>query len=60
MLQILCSSVRVKYNFAKFLPTLGYDLKIACAKFQGNRFIIDGEMCAIRLESNTFLHFFLN
>ena len=30
--------------FANFLPTLGYDLKIACAKFQGNRFIIDGEI----------------
>ena len=23
---------------------LGYDLKIACAKFQENRFIIDGEI----------------
>ena len=23
---------------------LGYDLKIACVKFQGNRFIIDGEI----------------
>ena len=31
-------------NFAKILPTLGYDLKIACAKFQENRFIIDGEI----------------
>ena len=30
--------------FAKFLPTLGYDLKIACAKFQGNWFIIEGEI----------------
>ena len=28
----------------KFLPTLGYDLKIACAKFQENWFIIDGEI----------------
>ena len=26
-----------------FLPTLGHDLKITCAKFQGNRFIIDGK-----------------
>ena len=26
------------------MPTLGYDLKITCAKFQGNRFIIDGEI----------------
>ena len=25
----------------RILPTLGYDLKIACAKFQGNRFIND-------------------
>ena len=24
--------------------TLGYDLKIVCAKIQGNRFIIDGEI----------------
>ena len=24
--------------------TLGHDLKIACAKFQGNRFIIDVEI----------------
>ena len=23
---------------------LGYDLKIACAKFEGNPFIIDGEV----------------
>ena len=29
---------------AKFLPTLGYDLKIDCGKFQGNRLIIDGEI----------------
>ena len=29
--------------FAKFVQTLGYDLKIACAKFQRNWFIIDGE-----------------
>ena len=34
----------IKYNFAKFLRTLGYDLKIASAKFQGNRFIIDEEI----------------
>ena len=34
----------IKYNFAKFLPTSGYDLKIICAKFQGDRFIIDGEI----------------
>ena len=34
----------IKYNFTTFLPTLGYDLKIACAKFQGNWFIIDGEI----------------
>ena len=34
----------IKYNSAKFLPTLGYDLKIACAKFQGTWFIIDGEV----------------
>ena len=27
-----------------FLQTLGYDLKIACAKFQSNWFIIDGEI----------------
>ena len=27
-----------------FLPTLGHDLKITCAKFQGNRFIIDGKI----------------
>ena len=31
-------------NFAKFLATLGYDLKIACAKFQRNRFILDREI----------------
>ena len=30
--------------FAKCLPTLGYYLKITCAKFQGNRFIIDGDI----------------
>ena len=24
----------IQYNFARLLPTLGYDLKIACAKFQ--------------------------
>ena len=38
---------------AKFLPTLGYDLKIACAKFQENWFIIDGrnrrKTCATEL-----------
>ena len=34
----------IQYNFAKFLPTLGYDLKIAGAKFQENWFIIDGEI----------------
>ena len=28
----------------KFLPRLGYDLKIACDKFQENWFIIDGEI----------------
>ena len=28
----------------KFLPTLGYDLKIAGAEFQENWFIIDGDM----------------
>ena len=27
-----------------FLPTLGYYLKIVCAKFLGNLLIIDGEM----------------
>ena len=31
-------------NFAKFLPTLGRDLKMSCAKFQGNWFRIDGEI----------------
>ena len=30
--------------FILFLPTLGYDLQIACAKFQGNWFIIYGEI----------------
>ena len=30
--------------FAKFLPTFGYDLKIACGEFQGNQFIIDREI----------------
>ena len=34
----------IQYNFAKFLPTLGYDLKIDSSKFQENRFIIDGEI----------------
>ena len=30
--------------FAKFLPMLGYDLKIASAEFKGNRLIIDTEI----------------
>ena len=30
--------------FNIILPTLGYDLKIASAKFQGNRFLFDGEI----------------
>ena len=28
----------------KFLPILGHDLEMACAKLQGNRFKIDGEI----------------
>ena len=31
-------------NFAKFLPMSGHDLEMSCAKFQGNRFRIDGEI----------------
>ena len=33
-----------KYIFAKFLPVLGHDLEISCAKIQGNRFRIDGDI----------------
>ena len=32
----------IQYNFVKLLLTLGHDL--TCAKFQGNRFRIDGEI----------------
>ena len=34
----------MQYKFEEFLLTLGFDLKIACAKFHGNRLIIDGEI----------------
>ena len=38
-----CLFKPIKLNL-EFLPTLGYDLKIACAKFQGNWFIIVAEI----------------
>ena len=31
-------------TFLNFLPMLGHDLEMSCAKFQGNRFRIDGEI----------------
>ena len=34
----------LKYNFAKNLPVLGHDLEMSYAKFQENRFRIDGEI----------------
>ena len=30
--------------YISYTPMLGHDLKISCAKFQGNRFRIDGEI----------------
>ena len=36
--------LNIEYNFAKFLPMLGHDLKMSCAKFQENRFRIDEEI----------------
>ena len=32
------------FDIGYFLPMLGHDLEIACAKFQRNRFRIDGEI----------------
>ena len=32
------------FEYSHILPMLGYDLKISCAKFQENRFIIEGEI----------------
>ena len=40
ILEFYYMSNGLTYNFANFLPMLGYDLKIACVKFQGDRFII--------------------
>ena len=34
----------IQYNFAIFLPMLGHDLEMSCAKFYGKRFRIDGEI----------------
>ena len=34
----------MKYNFAKFLPMLGHDLKMSSVKFEANRFRISGEI----------------
>ena len=31
----------IEYDFAKFLPMLGHDLEMSCAKFLGNWFRID-------------------
>ena len=30
--------------YISYTPMLGHDLKISCAKFEGNRFRIDGEI----------------
>ena len=34
----------ISYNFATFLPMLGHDLEMSCAKCQENRFRIDREI----------------
>ena len=39
-----CNFWNNEYNFTKFLPILGHDLKMSCAKFQRNRFGIDWEI----------------
>ena len=32
------------FEIVNYLPMLGHDLEMACAKFPGNRFRIDGEI----------------
>ena len=34
----------IEYNFAKLLLMLGHNLEMSCAKFQRNRFRINGEI----------------
>ena len=36
--------LNIQYNFANFLPLLGFEVKNVFAKYQGSRFRIDGEI----------------